>query len=449
MHAEMREPRRLKSAIVCVSLVCLPWAGSAHADAVTDWNAITLQTVNSAVPPRIVTVQALDIAMVHLAVYDAVQAIEGRFRPYHVEIDGASGSPAAAAAAAAYEVLVNRFPGQAVSLGATYDAYLVQNNLVGDPGLAVGHQAAVGIIALRANDGTFPPNFPPFNGGTDPGDWRPTDSFIGNPPLPPPFSSMVTPWFGEVTPFTLKSGRQFRAPPPPRLTSRQYTREYNEAKALGARFDSDRTDEQTELALFWASNYFVLWHRVVREIAGTHVDDIADSSRLFALSSVAIADAVITTWNTKLHYNFWRPLTAIREGDRDGNRKTAGDPDWEPLVNTPNYPDHTSGANAVTGATTRSLALFFGTDEMTFSVTSTNPLALQPTRTFDRFADAAEEVVVARIYEGIHFRSADEDARRLGRRVAKWAFSHFFKPVCDDDDRDDHHRRRDCDHQDR
>jgi PAP2 superfamily len=439
--------RGLINAVLCVSL---SWAGSAYADAVTDWNAIAVQTIISAVPPR--PIGFLDIATVHAAVYDAVQAIEGRFRPYHVKIRRASGSPAAAAAAAAYEVLVNRFPEQAVSLGTTYNDYLVQNNLIGDPGLTVGHQVAVGIIALRANDGTFPPNYPAFNGGTEPGDWRPTDSFIGSPPLPPPFSPMATPWLGAVTPFTLKSGRQFRAHPPPALKSKTYTREYNEAKALGARFDSDRTDEQTELAYFWASNYIVHLNMALRDIAGAHVDDIADSARLFALATLAMADAQITAWDSKLHYNYWRPLTAIREGDHDGNRRTVGDPNWEPLINTPNYPDYTSGANNVTGAATRALALFFGTDEMTFSVTTTNPLALQQTRTFDRFSDAAAEVVVARIYEGIHFRAADEVARRQGRRVAKWAFSHFFKPVCDDDDHDDDHRDhgdRDCHDHDR
>jgi hypothetical protein len=426
----------LVSAIV-FALVAL--AGSAFADAVTDWNAIAVQAAVAAVPPRPGPTAVLDVAMVHAAVYDAVQAIEGRFRPYHVKIQGASGSPEAAAASAAYEVLLNRFPGQAGSLGTTYNDYLNQHGLIGDPGLAVGHQAAIGIIALRANDGSFPPNYPPFLGGTEPGDWRPTDSFIGNPPMPPPFSPMATPWLGAVTPFTLKSGRQFRANPPPHLTSRMYAREYDEAKALGARFNSSRTDEQTELGTFWFSNYLVLWNMAIQDIANAHVDEIADSSRLFALISMSVADTVITTWDSKLHFNFWRPLTAIREGDNDTNPRTVGDPDWEPLFNTPNYPDYTSGANNVTGATTRALALFFGTDRMTFSVNTTNPLALQPTRTFHRFSDAADEVVVARIYEGIHFRSADEVGRRQGRHVAQWAFSHFFRPVCDDDDHDHDH----------
>jgi hypothetical protein len=178
----------------------------------------------------------------------------------------------------------------------------------------------------------------------------------------------------------------------------------------------------------------VLWNKALRDIAGAHVHDIGDSARLFALADLAIADAVITAWDSKLHYVYWRPMTAIREGDADGNARTAGDPTWEPLTNNPNYPDYTSGANNFTGAVTRGLALFFGTDEMSFSVATTNPLALQRTRMYERFSDAAADVVTARVYEGIHFRFADVEARKQGRHVAQWAFSHFLKPVDDDDD---------------
>ena len=189
-------------------------------------------------------------------------------------------------------------------------------------------------------------------------------------------------------------------------------------KASGALFNSARTPEQTDLGLFWFSNYLVLWNHALRDIAAAHVHNIGDSARLFALANLAMADAAITAWDTKFHYVFWRPVTAIQEGDNDGNPETTGDQNWQPLVNNPNYPDYTSGANNVTGATTRALALFFGTNEMTFSVTTTNPAAIQQTRTYDRFTDAAADVVNARIYEGIHFRFADVEARKQGRRVA-------------------------------
>jgi hypothetical protein len=245
---------------------------------------------------------------------------------------------------------------------------------------------------------------------------------------------MLTPWVADVTPFTLKSGDQFRAEPPPALTSHKYARDYNEVKLFGARFESARTDEQTDLAIFWAANYVALWNRVVRELAEAHVRNIGDSARLFALVSLSAADAQITSWDSKVAYNFWRPITAIRLGDTDDNPRTKVDPDWQPLINTPNYPDYTSGANNVTGAATRALALFFGADEMTFTVTTTNPMAVEQTRDYNRFSDAAEEVAAARVFEGIHFRFADTEARKQGRRVARWAFRHFLTPLDDDCD---------------
>jgi len=421
---------RLTSLIMCM---CLSWTARASADAVTDWNAIAIETIVNAmvngVPAHPGAPAFLDSAIVQAAVYDAVVAIDGRFKPYHVQIPGASGSPAAAVAKAAHDVLVNRFPFLSDSLDMTYHDYLSSHGLAeDDPGVAVGQQAAAGIIALRANDGSFPPNPSPFFGGTDPGVWRPT---------PPTFAPMVTAWLATVTPFTLKSPDQLRAPRPPALTSHRYSEAYNEVKALGSLSNSARTPEQTDLALFWAANYQVLWNQVLRELVDAHVHDIASSARLFALVNLAVADAVITVWDSKVHYVLWRPVTAIQEGDEDGNPATVGDPNWLPLITTPFYPDYTSGANGVTGAVTRSLALFFGTDHMAFSLTTTNPAAVQQTRTYTRFSEAAAEVVNARIYEGIHFRFADVAARKQGRHVAQWVFSHFLQPV--DDDHDDDH----------
>jgi hypothetical protein len=409
---------------------------NASADAVADWNAIAVQATLAtcpapvcvpAIPARPGPTGVLDIAMVQAAVYDAVQAIERRFKPYNVEIPGATGSTVAATAKAAHDVLVSRFPWQADFLDMTYHQYLANHGSLAedDPGVAVGAIAAAGIIALRANDGSFPnPSPPPFFGGTDPGVWRPT---------PPAFAPMVTPWLGSVTPFTIKSPSQFRPKPPPALTSHEYTRDYNEVKALGALNNSSRTFEQTEVAQFWASNYLVLWNQALRDIASAHVDNIGDSARLFALVDLALADAVITAWNTKVAYVFWRPITAIQLGDTDTNPRTDGDPTWVPLIVTPAYPDYTSGATTFTGAATRALALYFGTDEITFDVTTTNtgPTVVD-TRTYNRFSDAAEDVVNARVYEGIHFRFADTEARKSGRHVAQWAFSHFLRPLDDE-----------------
>jgi hypothetical protein len=370
----------------------------------------------------------LDFAMVQAAVYDAVQAIEKRYQPYATEIPDAYGSPAAATAKAAYDVVVKLFPAQAGALTMTYDDYLADNGIApDDPGILVGQQAAAGLLNLRMNDGSFPSSFPPFVGGTGVGEWRPTFSYQPGPP--PSEAPMAAPWLAEVIPFALKSPAQRLANPPPPLTSARYTRDYNEVKKLGARFNSKRTPEQTDLAYFWADNFAIQWNRAMRVIATDHISEIAESARLFALTSLSAADGVIGSWYNKIHYNFWRPVTAIQLGDTDGNSRTDADPTWEPLINTPNYPDFTSGANTATGAITRALELYFGTDKMTFAFTSVHPLVQQGTRTFERFSDASLDVVEARILQGIHFRSADTAARRQGRRTANYVFRHYLKPV--------------------
>ncbi|MGH8865493.1 MAG: vanadium-dependent haloperoxidase [Burkholderiales bacterium] len=409
----------------------LGWPGSVLADAVTDWNAIAAPAVASGRPGPI---GSADMALVQAAVHDAVQASERRFEPYYAEVKKATGSPAAAAAAAAHGVLVGFYPAQAATLDATYVNYLANNGLTGDPGLAVGEAVAARILPLRRlNPDPLPA---PFVGGTGVGEWRPTNSLLGTPPVPAPFSPMATPWLAAFDPFTLTGPARFRAPPPPKVTSGRYTTDYNEVKALGAFTGSTRTAAQTDLAYFWTDNFFVQWNRALRAIASQHVQKIGDSARLFALANLATADAVINGWDSKRYYFFWRPVTAIQEGENDGNPDTAGVPSWQPLINTPPYPDYTSGANYVTGAMTRTLEQFFGTDKMTFEVTSLAPQAVQKTRTYNRFSDAAKEVVEARILLGIHFRFADTAARKQGTQVADWVFDHFLLPV-DDDDHDD------------
>jgi hypothetical protein len=239
----------------------------------------------------------------------------------------------------------------------------------------------------------------------------------------------------------MQSPAQFRAPPPPALGSARYARDYNEVKSLGARFGSMRTAAQTETANFHTDNALALWNRGLRTLADAQVHAIADSARLFALANLSVADSLLAVWDTKYHYVTWRPVTAIREGDTDGNARTAGDASWEPLFNTPNYPDHSSGMNGISGAMTKTMQLFFRTDRMAFSLTSKSPLPLQKTRYFARFSDAAQELVDVRVWQGIHFRFADTAARTQGRSVAKWAFKHFLQPVHrgngDDQDDDD------------
>jgi hypothetical protein len=398
--------------------------GNACADAVVDWNQITVDAVTVGRPGPIGLV---DIALVHVAVHDAVQAIEKRFQPYHFEVERASGRRSAAVAAAAHDVLVSMYPAQAATLDPIYYNYLADHGLSGDPGLAVGQQAAANILPLRRSN---PNPLPlPVIGGTDLGQWRPTPSLLGNPPVPAPFSPMAVPWMASFDPFTLTSPARFRPEPPPELTSERYTRDFNEVKALGSLASKARSAEQTDLAYFYSGNIPAQWNSALRGIATRYLRRTGDSARLFALANLATADAIITAWDSKTHYVFWRPITAIVEAGSDGNPHTIADTAWQPLINNPNYPDYTSGANCVAGAMTRTLERFFGTDRVTFDVTTTVPQAVRKTRTYRSFSDAAADMVEARILLGIHFRFADVAARTQGRRVADWTVDHYLTAI--------------------
>ena len=247
-----------------MALACLIWAVPARADVVTDWDAIAVQPIVNAGTLRPAGTGSLDWAMVHVAVHDAVQSYEKRFEPYLGLVTGASGSPIAAVAAAAHDILVHQFSAQTASLDMTYQNYLTNHQLpLNDAGVLVGQKAAHALIVARMDDGSFPypltPNLPAFLGGMDPGESRPTL---------PMFASMAAPWLGDVTSFALKDSSQLRPdPPPPALKSGEYTQAYNEAKALGAKFNSARTPEQTQLALFWATNYLPTWSGAMRDIA--------------------------------------------------------------------------------------------------------------------------------------------------------------------------------------
>jgi hypothetical protein len=414
-----------KPGLFCLSLVgILLFAGPARADVVTDWNAIAVQTIGAITPAshaRPGPSAILDFATVHAAMHDAIQAFEQRYESFAPPIPNATGSPIAAAATAAHDVLVARTldqgPAFATMLNTRLFNYLNPLGLVGDPGGLVGQEAANRVLAIRGTIGTFP--YPPevFTGGTGPGEWRPT---------PPAFASMAAPWLRTVAPFTLKASDQLAGdPPPPRLGSGEYTHDYDETKALGRATGSSRTPEQTALALFYTDNFLTLWERTLRGVAAANTTNIGDSGRMFALANMAAADAIITAWTDKRGFNFWRPITAIQNGDTDGNPRTAGDPAWTPYLVTPPYPEYTSGANNLTGSMTRVLEHLFG-DKTEFNVSST-PAGV--TKTYQRFSDMADDVVFVRILQGIHFRSADEVARREGTRAADWAVSHVLRPI--------------------
>lgn len=395
-------------------------------DPIADWNAIAEKAVKTAghAPP----VAALDFAIVHLAIYEAVESIDRRFQPYRALVPGATGSLSAAAAKAGHDVLVGLLPSQKLTLDADYANFLATNGIDPfDPGITVGAQAAMAILVLRSNDGRFPPNQVPFLGSTAIGQWRPTPSLL--PGAPPSFAPGLTPWVAEVTPFTMNSNSQFRVDPPPDLSSDVWTADYNEVMAVGSLTSTTRTPEQTDIGYFWADSGPVLWQNALRYISRNYLNSIGDSARMYALAEASLADTQIACWDTKYFYTFWRPVTAIRAGG--GNPALVADPAWQPLINTPNFPEYTSGHASTSGAISHVLRLFFGTDELNFQMTTTNPNALQKTRTFTRFSQAEEEVVNARVYVGIHYRNSDTTAQAQGLRVANWVFKNYFRPVGD------------------
>jgi hypothetical protein len=396
------------------------------ADPIAAWNQISEKAVRTAGHPLPVT--SVEFAIVQLAIYDAVESIDGRYEPYYTRVPGAMGSLSAAAAKAGHDALLGLFPAQSASLDAAYADFLATNGVDPlDPGTAVGAHAAANILALRANDGRFPLNPPPFLGSTAIGQSRPTPSLLPGPP--PTLAPGLTPWLATVRPFTMQSAAQFRVDPPPDLTSHLWADDYNETKTVGSLTSTTRTAQQTEIGYFWADSGPVLWQNALRYISGTYLHNTGDSARMFALAEAALADAQIACWDSKYFYNFWRPITAIRLGDQDGNPATAVDPAWQPLINTPNFPEYPSGHADVSGAVSHMLRLFFGTDELTFQMTTTNALAPQKTRTFTRFSQAEQEVIDARVYVGIHYRNSDTTAGAQGRRVANWVFSHTLRPV--------------------
>jgi hypothetical protein len=401
--------------LALISAISLSWALPTQADVVTEWNAVTTACSGNRAGPS----GLFDIALVQTAVHDAIQAIQGRFEAYEYENAAllGVGSPAAAAAAASHRTLVGLYGAGNPCLAAVIDPAVTY---AGDPGLQAGNEAAAALLPLYRPSFTLPSD--PFLGGTAPGEWRPTL---------PAFAPGAFRFQTVTAPFVLNRPSQFRPPPPPPLWSVAYARDYNEVKALGALTNSTRTPEQNELALFWQLNPVAAWNATLRSIADAHVADIGDKARLFALANLAAADSVITCWDSKYHFNFWRPITAIQEGDNDLNQRTVGDPTWLPMIptGTPPYPDYTSGFNNLSGSFTGMLELYFGTDEFEFSILSPAAgLTVNP-RQYHRFSEAAQEGVEVRILQGIHFRFADEQARRQGRRVAHWVFMKSLRPV--------------------
>jgi Vanadium chloroperoxidase N-terminal domain/PAP2 superfamily len=425
------------SALVATLLVASPAAAEPQqrSDAVRAWNLHAVNALINATSAEISgagqtpPVSELHLAMVQGAVYDAVNAIEGGYQPYLSGLPAVSpaASQDAAVATAAHHVLVGLSAGGVPLLSegvrARLDA-LYAEELAGIPdgaaktdGIAAGAAAAAAMLAARANDGRYV--LFSFTIGTDPGEWRPTPPANVNDPFA---------WIAKVDPFILDSPSQFRTKGPHALTSGVYAKEYNEVKALGAP-GSSRTPTQEALAQFYTVNPVELFNRTFRTIAAAEGLTIAEEARLFAMLNMAGADSLINCWDDKAFWRFWRPITAIHEGDNDGNKKTVADPSWTSLIPAPPYPDHPSGYNCVTAAMMYTARYFFGTNKLDFNVVKIVPGTPEVTRVYRRFTDVVADTIDARIYQGLHFRAADVQGAGIGKDVARWLNKHFFQPV--------------------
>jgi hypothetical protein len=395
----------------------------------------------------------LSLAMVQGAVYDAVNAIDGGYQPYLVSPASDPGdSMEAAAATAAFRVLVGfpehtpalagviraaNLPALLAGLQSSYDTTLahVEDGPAQDGGVEVGEAAAAAMLTARLDDGrggsfTFPQGF-------EPGDWR------NGPPQGPANLVAVdpAPWVGFVRPFLVPSIGMLRTDGPNELTSKAYTKEFNEVKEVGSLTSTSRTADQTAAAIFWQDNGIAIWNRVYRSLAAQRGLDIADSARLLAMTNLAGADASIGCWYDKAYQSFWRPITAIREAAGDGNRATVADPSWVPLFDptvavsgppliTPGFPDHPSGHTCISGAIVNTMQEFFGTDNVAITVVSNKCApAPCPNRSFSRLSLALKEIIDARVWGGIHFRTADVQGAVLGRKVAQFLDKFYFQPV--------------------
>ena len=403
--------------LVVAVLAVLAAPGVARADSVTEWNlnaSNALFVVGAQGPQQSVP----HMAMVHGAIYDAVNAIDGGHDGYLLTSRLAQpfDSKEAAAAAAAHRVLLNIVPAQQVVLDAQYAVSLaaIPDGSAKSRGIAVGEAAAAAMIAARMDDGRF--GAYRFPVGSGPGEWR---------PVLPAFVNDPNAWLKDVRPFLIESGTQFMSDGPLPLTSRKYARELDEVKSVGSATSTTRTADQTLAARYWAENPPATWSRIFRTLSAQQGLSLVDNARLYAMLYMTAADSLITVWNDKAHYLFWRPITAIREADTDGNPWTEADPNWLPLIPTPPYTEHSSGHSALSGSFVATLQDFFGTDEIGWTDTNNGGL----TRSFTRFSHAIDEVVEARVWSGIHFHNADEQGHKIGKQVAKWRAHHYFKAV--------------------
>ena len=403
-----------------------------------DWNLHALNAFmnppgapipGAGLPPPIAV---LHVAMAQGAVYDAVVMIDGGYTPYNSGLPAADAgaSRAAAVATAAHRVIVGVVIQPALAQGIVdridllWDEAIAEATVADGPdavedGIAAGEAAAAAMLDARANDGRFVPFV--LDTGTGPGEWRPT---------PPNHISDPFAWLGRVDPFVIESTSQFRSKGPRALHTGIYAKEYNEVMTLGGpSAGSARTAEQEAVAQFFLANPVDMFGRAFRDIAAEEGLTTVEQARFLAMLHMAGADAAINCVDDKIHWSFWRPITAIHNGDNDRNRQTVGDPSWEPMVPTPPYSEHASGYNCLTGAYMQVAGDVFGMGRVDLTLVKITPNQPDVTREYKRFADVVKETIDARIYQGLHFRTADVQGAKIGKDVARWLDKHYFRPV--------------------
>ena len=388
-----------------------PGRPSSDPNAVLYWSQVAESTISVGRPPA--SSEVLN-GLVHAAIYDAVVSVEGEYEPFAVSIRRSGPTSVdAAVAAAARGVLVVRVPGQASTIEAAYAAFIagIPDGTRKTNGIRLGRAVAGAYIALRSDDG-FDNVVPWVQPPPGPGVFEPI-----------PFNSTpVDIKLKQVRPLSFDDPARFRPDGPNSLTSHAYTMDFNETKALGRVDSTERTPEQTEIALFWTEQAMVFYNRNLRNLAVEHGLDTLETARMLAMVHVSAADSLVGCWEAKFHYLFWRPQTAIQRADTDGNPDTAQDPSWTHLL-LGNHPEYPSGHACFTSAVTRALTDYFGTDRVPWSLTST---VTGTTHSFDRLREIRAEVTWARIYGGLHFRKSMEDGDDLARRTTRYVLQHNF-----------------------
>ena len=405
--------------LACLATATLTLQRLQAQNVVTDWNTIASTTI-VANGGKASVASGVWFAYTSIAVFDAVNAIHRLYQPFYYNgIAPAGASDQAAAVAAAHRVLVNYFPAQQADLDAalakSLHAITASAQAKAD-GTATGEAAAATLIGARAADG-LEANVP-YTPGNGPGVWQPT---------PPAFVAALTPWLGQMRPFTLKSAAQFLPDGPTPLTNERWVAEYNETRLFGDTNSTIRTSAQGEIGLFWAVHTGQQYSRSFGYLAQNYKLDVMNSARLLAILWTGYADTGIACWNAKFTYNFWRPVTAIRAGG--GNSELMADGGWTSLATTPNHPEYPAAHGCVTGVSSTLVANFFGTAKVHVVVDNNTTFSNGVhTHTFDSTADWLEEVYWARILAGLHFHHSIEDGGALGRQVAAQVFEKHFRP---------------------